>query len=113
MIDEILKRYGVKYEELEDVEKETLNTWLDALKQGQITIEKVREYLRAMRDSVELTLESEPEFIQVFIFKIRNDKNILLKARLRNYRLLESFLSTPQKAKAAINRALAGVAGRK
>lgn len=104
MIEEILKKYNLKYEDLKPVEKETLNTWLDALKQGQLTIEKVRDYIRTMRDSVEHELTKS---------SVGNKDDLFLKARLRNLMLLEAFLSTPEKAKQAINRALAGIANNK
>jgi len=104
MIEEILKKYNLKYEDLKPVEKETLNTWLDALKQGQLTIDKVRDYIRTMRDSVEHELTKS---------SVGNKDDLFLKARLRNLMLLEAFLSTPEKAKQAINRALAGIANNK
>jgi len=104
MIEEILKKYNLKYEDLKPVEKETLNTWLDALKQGQLTIEKVRDYIRTMRDSVEHELTKS---------SVGNKDDLFLKARLRNLMLIEAFLSTPEKAKQAINRALAGIANNK
>ncbi len=99
IIDDILEKYKIKYEDIEPEEQETLNAWLGALNKSQITVEKVREYIHEMKSSVEDLLSKEPEFHTILFLKIRNDNNILLKARLRNYLLLESFLSTPERAR--------------
>ena len=37
------------------------------------------------------------------------DKNILLKARLRNYLLFEGFLTSPDRAKEQLDQAMAGL----
>lgn len=109
MIDDILEKFNLKYEDLTQVERETFLTWLDALQKQQLTIDKIREYTQAMRSSVAEQLINEPEFLYIFIFKVPNRNQILLKARLRNYILLEAFLSSPQKAKEAMERALASI----
>ena len=99
-MDEILKKYGLKYEDLNATEKETLNTWLTALKQGQLTLDKIKDYISAMRDSVETELT-----------KIGHEskQDIFLKARLRNYMLLEGFLSTPERAEKMMEKSLIGL----
>ena len=104
MYDEILRKHGLKYEDLNAVEKETLNTWVAALQEGQLTTEKIKDYLHAMRDSVEQELT-----------KIGHEtkQDIFLKARLRNYMLLEALLSSPERAKAQMEKSLSGIANRK
>lgn len=109
MYDQILEKLGIKYEELNDVERETLNSWVQSIDSNQITIEKIREYIELMKAGVETQLIDEPEFNYIFIFKVPNRKQILLKARLRNYLLLEQFLLTPEKAKQNIERMLANI----
>lgn len=107
MIDEILNKFGIKFEELTGEERKTLETWTQALTAGQLTMESVREYLRAMKDSVEEALESEPEIVYLLgIFKVANRNHVFLKARLRNYRMLLDFLSTPERARKAIEKSL-------
>jgi hypothetical protein len=110
MIDELLKKAGLKYEDLNVAEKETLNSMLDSLTKTKLTIDKLKEYLANMRYGVEQELANEPEHKWIFF---RNDKNLLLKARLRNYMLLEGFLMSPEKAKEALERALAGMVVKK
>lgn len=108
-MDEILKRLNLKYEDLTKGERDTLNTWLDGLSKSQVTLQTLTGYITSMRESVEQALIDEPEFNYIFLFSIPNRKQILLKARLRNYLLLESFLATPEKAKAALERSLASI----
>jgi hypothetical protein len=102
--DEILQQIGLKYEELTSVERETFSTWLEALNKSQLTIERIRTYIASMRDAVITELTQVP---------MGNDRDYLLKARLRNYMLLEAFLSTPEKAKKALENALAGIRGKR
>lgn len=113
MIDQILERLGMKYEDLNSSEQATLNQWLEALNKSQLSLEQVKTYITTMRDSVSQELIDEPEYIRILFFKFTNRKQILLKARLRNYLLLEAFLSTPEKAKFALDKALAGLVSKK
>lgn len=113
-IDDILEKFNLKYEDLTAVERETLNTWLEALDKSKLTLQGVKTYIATMRDAVEQELTKEsmkrPSF-WAFVFNFRKDN--LLKARLRNYMLLEAFLSTPEKARQALERAMTGIAGRR
>jgi len=103
IIDKILERNNLKYEDLTSEERETLGTWTEALQQGKISVEKIRDYLQVMKASVEQELS-----------KIGHEskQDIFLKARLRNYLLLEAFLSTPERARIAVDRSIAGFAKR-
>jgi len=103
MIDEVLEKLGLKYEDLNATERETLNSWLDALGKSQLTIESIKGYVSAMRDAVEQELAKA---------ELNTKQDTFLKARLRNYMLLEAFLSTPEKAKAAIEKSVASFASR-
>ena len=100
MIDELLERTGLKYEDLNKAERETLDSWMQALSKNELTLAGAKSYIISMRDAV------EQELTQV---GHNSKQDILLKARLRNYMLLEGFLSTPEKAKEAIGRAISGI----
>jgi len=104
MIDKILQKAGLKYEDLNKVERETLNTMINSLGQNKLTVSKVKDHINAMRDSVEKELT---------VTDLNSKQDLFLKARLRNYMLLEAFLSTPEKAKEALDRALAGLVRKK
>ena len=99
-MDEILTRFNLKYEDLNTAERETLNTMLASLSKNELTIAKIKEYIESMRDAVEDDLTKVGH---------ESKQDIFLKARLRNYMLLEAFLTTPEKAKRAIETALSAI----
>ena len=100
VIDQVLEKYNLKYSDLNAVERETLGGWLDSLQKGTVSVEKIRDYIKAMRDSVELDLSKVSHGCK---------QDIFLKARVRNYLLLEAFLISPEKAKQAIERSIASL----
>lgn len=97
-ITEELESKGFKIEKLNAAEKETYFEMLNVVQQSQLTPEKLLGYITSMREAVEKELINEPEFLYIFIFKVENRKQVLLKARLQNYMLLEAFLSSPKRA---------------
>lgn len=103
VMDDILQRYNLKYEDLNSAERDQLHQWMEDLSKNELTIAKVRTYIQNMRDTVEIELS-----------KVDNGskQDTLLKARLRNYLLLDSFLTSPEKAKSAVDRALKGFKGK-
>ena len=104
MIDELLAKAGLKYEDLNPSERETLNVWMEALQKGQVSVEKIKEYITSMKESVEQELSKS---------NLGSKQDLFLKARLRNYMLLDAFMTTPEKAKEQIENAISGMVGRK
>jgi hypothetical protein len=104
MLDEILKRVGLKYEDLTSLEKNTLDTWMESLEKSQLTIEKIKEYISSMKDAVEQELSKST---------LDTKQDIFLKARMRNYMLLDGFLTSPSKAKQQIENAISSIIGKK
>jgi hypothetical protein len=100
VFEDVLQRIGLKYEDLTMAEKDTLLGWMDSLKKSQVNLESVRKYLSSMRDAVEDELTKTGH---------NSKQDLFLKARLRNYLLLEAFLSSPEKAEEALNRAISGL----
>lgn len=103
MLDNILEKFGLKYDDLSIIERETLNTWMEALQKGQVSIEKIKEYVISMKEAVELELSKSD---------LGTKQDLFLKARLRNYMLLDAFLTTPEKAKEQIENAISGMVKR-
>jgi hypothetical protein len=103
IIDDILTKLNLKYEDLTIAEKDTLNGWMAALSKNAVTIETVRGHIAAMRDAVEQELTKSD---------LNTKQDLFLKARLRNYMLLEAYLTTPDKAKKAMEQMLAGIGKR-
>jgi len=109
LTDDYLKKHDLKYEELTPDEKTTLYALVDTVQAGQLSIEKFKDTISAMKYGVEQALVDEPEYIYIFIFKVLNRKHVFLKARLKNYMLLEAFLHSPERAKQALEKALGAV----
>jgi uncharacterized protein YoxC len=104
MIDEILSKLNLKYEDLNVAEKETLNQWLDVLASKKLSIEDVKNYVRQMISSVEQELAK---------IEHNSKQDLFLKARIRNYILLEGFLESPEKAKKALENMLSRLGEKK
>lgn len=103
-IDDILEKFNLKYEDLNSVERETLNSWLEVLDKNKLTLESIKTYIASMRDAVEQELTQTGH---------NSKQDIFLKARLRNYMLLEAFLSTPERARQALEKSMVGIVGKK
>lgn len=109
---EIEEKLGLKIENLNTQEKQTYFTMLETVQKAQMTPDKLRDYIISMRDAIARELVDEPEFNYIFIFKVPNRKQILLKARLKNYLLLEAFLTSPEKAKEALESMISNIRGK-
>ena len=103
------EKFGLQIDKLNTVEKETCFKMLKEVQKAQIDQTKLREYIIEMKHAVERELINEPEFIRIFIWKFENRKQILLKARLQVYMLLEGFLVSPEKAKQALDDMVEGM----
>lgn len=95
----ILERLGLSYEDLNEAEKATLTGWVDGIAKKDMDIDDVREHIRNMIYAVEAELADTEEFTWVFIWRVVNPKSVSLRARLKNYVMLEAFMSTPDKAR--------------
>ncbi len=109
MFDQILEKLGKDYEELTLDERQALHSLVENAQSKQLTLEKVKEAIKKMRESVAVELIDEPEFNYIFIFKVPNRKQIYIKARLKNYMLLESLFVDGEIAKKMINEAVARI----
>ena len=98
-----LEEKGIDIATLNPAEKETYFKMLETVQKSQLTPQKLRDYVIYMREAVERELVKEPEFNFIFIFKVPNRNQIMLKARLFNYLLLEALLVSPEKAKAQLD----------
>jgi len=100
LVDDILQKFNLKYQELTPVEIDTLNKMLEGVSKTPLTVESMKEYISTMRENV------EKEVTQT---KHNSNQDLFLKARLRNYILLEAFLGSPEKAKKALDRQVASL----
>ena len=111
MIDDILNKLNLKYEDLNSAEKETLDQWLELLSSKKLSLDDVKANIQQMKESVEQELSKTES--NWFTWFLGWKKDYLLKARLRNYILLEAFLESPDKAKKALENMLSRVGERK
>jgi len=102
--DEIEDKFDIKIETLNSLEKETYYKMLAAVQEAQMTPEKLRDYIVNMRSAVEQELVKTD---------LGAEQDLFLKARLKNYMLLESFLVSPERAKQALEDMISGMAGKK
>ena len=75
---------------------------METLQKGQVSVEKVKEYIVTMKEAVEAELAKSD---------LGSKQDLFLKARMRNYMLLDAFLATPEKAKQQIENAISGMVG--
>jgi len=99
-IDDILEKYNLKYEDLLEDEKKTLSEWMENLSKAELTLDSVKNYISRMKVTVEEELTKVGH---------ESKQDIFLKARLRNYMLLENFLESPERAKKALEASISGI----
>lgn len=100
-LEEILEKAGIKsFDDLKDFEKETYFKMLEIAEKGQITLEDVKKHIKNMREGVEFSLATED---------LSKNKSLFLKARLKNYILLESLFERPERAKEMLDQYGKGV----
>jgi hypothetical protein len=93
VLEEIKSRLGLSFEDLKSAERDTLMGWLNALDKQQVTPESILSYVSRLRQIVDTELATH---------KLSAKEDLYLKARLKNYILLEAFLRGPAEAKKAI-----------
>ena len=81
-------------------ERDTLRTWMEAMNKNELSLPMVKTYIANMKLAVEQELTNTEH---------NSKQDIFLKARLRNYMLLEAFLSTPEKAKESVEKAISSL----
>mgnify|MGYP006931607606 CR=1 FL=1 len=103
MIDEILRRHGLTFEDLRPDERQELFIMVESVQKGEVTVESIRRAISSMRSIVERELVES---------KHDTKQDILLKARLKNYILLESIFLSPEHAKEQLEKAVSGMSSR-
>jgi len=97
MLQSLLDKFGVKYEDLTTAEKETLKQWTQALSQKELTLTDVKDYVRTLIEGVERELAN---------YNLEKNQDLFLKARLKNYLMISDFLTGPEKAHKYIEQSL-------
>lgn len=95
-LDNVLEQLNLKYEDLNYAEREYYNKTVFNAK--NLTLPDLRKYIVEMKDAIAMQLSDTLDDKEHF------NANMVLKARLKNYLLLEAFLSIPEKAEEALKR---------
>lgn len=97
-VQSLLEEKGLKYEDLNYTEKEYIKN-LNLGQQGY-SLADFKDALYQLKDQLAMELCDTPSDQE------HAEKNVLLKARLKNYMILYAKLVAPQKAQEALERAL-------
>ncbi len=100
MFDTLLSKFGVKYEDLNALEKETLTKWVENLSTKQLTVQIIKDHVAELIIAIEKELSA---------YDLPKEKDLFLKARLKNYLLLQDFLTSPDKAQKHIEESLKNI----
>lgn len=87
----LLEKFGLKYEDLRDDEKKTYLEWSQTLSQPEIKIEDLKKFIPIHLDM----LESQQND-----YKNSKEKDLYLKACIRNLRMIHAFILGPEQRKA-------------
>lgn len=99
LLDKLLEEKGISYEQLNPAEKETYNSKNFDI--PTLTLGDLKENVFYMLISIAEQLSS-----QLVVTDEDKAKDSMLKARLKNYILLHSFLTAPEKAEKALRKQL-------
>lgn len=109
MFDELLKKYNIDRETLTDVERATLEQWSKSMSIEKVGIVEVTQYINQMITGVERELSghSTPDSFTAWLFRGKRMRH--LNARLYNYIMLRDFISSPDKARAFVEKHITNI----
>ncbi|SRR5258708_3396171 len=115
VIEDTLKRYNINPDEpLSAAEMDDFYKLIEVTQAKAVTLQTYKTFIRNCITVVERELVDTPEFERYCggLFTKENRNHLTLKARLKNYLFLESFLTQPERAKAALDAAAERLGGR-
>jgi hypothetical protein len=108
-IPTLLEKHGLKIEELNSAERETLDKWSKAWQQQEMSVPKIRELLENLIDGTQKELADLKESTSFWSWLFNRKKDIFVKARLRNYLTLRDFIAGPERARKFIEENLKNI----
>jgi hypothetical protein len=108
-INSLLEKHGLKIEELNSAERETLDKWSQAWQKNEMSVEKIKELLEQLIDATQKELSDLKESTSLFSWLFNRKKDIFTKARLRNYLTLRDFIAGPERARKFIEENLKNI----
>src|ERR1044072_1915474 len=84
----LLEKLGLSYDKLTEEEKKTYQQWSDTFTQKEVTIDDLKNFLPSYIDRLEYDQTS---------YENSKDKDLYLKAALRNAKMMLAFITGPEK----------------
>lgn len=109
MLSNLLEKHGINYEDLNSSEKETLAQWQQLLIKNELTLQSVKEFVPSLIEGIERELADVKESTSLWSFLFRRKQDIFLKARLKNYLMLQDFLTSADRARKHIEQSLTNI----
>lgn len=86
-LSQLLERLKLNYEDLTDEEKKTYTEWSQTLSQPEITIDALKTFIVQQLSLLE-TQQND--------YQNSKDKDLFLKAQIRNLKMIQSFINGPE-----------------
>lgn len=105
IFDKVSEATGVPFEDLKEMERQTVMRWASIISTKEITVTTIRDFVISVKRAIENDLVKTNEFEYYFfgLLKRVNRQHIFLKARLQNIMMFESVLEGPAKARQALD----------
>jgi hypothetical protein len=84
----LLEKLHLSYDKLTEEEKKTYQQWAETLTQSEVTIDDLKQFLPSYIDRLEYDQTS---------YENSKDKDLYLKAALRNAKMMIAFITGPEK----------------
>jgi hypothetical protein len=97
MLDNLLEKLNINYEDLTDDEKRTYKEWDGALQRPEVTTDDLRRFLPTYIDGLEHDQND---------YKNSKEKDLYLKAAIRNAKMVLAFITGPEKRREWVRRTL-------
>src|SRR5437660_8726196 len=99
MFQQLLEKYNLTFEELNSAERATLLSWAEKLKTKTLTADDIKTHVASLITAVEKELAGleTPTSFWLWLFGAKRD--VYVKARLKNYLMLQDFLLGPERAR--------------
>lgn len=109
MITEYLQKHNLKYEQLNYLEKQTLEDTISFVEKHELNLEQFKDKMRELIDAVseELAQFNQPATIWEYLFRPKRQE--YLRARLKNYLILYNILTAPAKAKKLLEERISNI----
>ena len=109
MLTSLLEQHGIKYEDLNALEKETLQKWQQLLNTNELTLPAVKDFVAKLIEAVEREITDLKESTSFWTWIAAWKKDFYLKARLKNYLMIQDFLTGPDRARKHIEQSISNI----